>query len=370
MRTRSRLRFARRHSMARNPLAGHLKLQRNGVTWVDVAVVVVIVWILISLIAPGVQGPRQSSRKLQCLNNMKQITLAVHNFSSAGNGEIPYLHDRDTNYPWTYYLLPLLDNSAFVTTLPASNPAGGDPGGTLACKVFQCPSDVNNAGRNGGLSYVANAGYGAFTQNATSAGELNGASATGHNVDTIDWNQDGVINEADAAIARDTGVFWRNSPYADNFRMSLDYIVRGDGVTGTIMISENCNAGAAGNFLSPNLMNMAFVFGAAATVGGTPIVGDAPSGTPPSNTGQELTIPAAFNAASLGVFKINFDSTGKLGPGAIPGPNSMHPSSVNVFFCDGAGRSVSSRIDPSISIRLLTPNGFAHGQTAVSDNSY
>lgn len=355
--------------MTRSPRPGNLHLDRNGITRIEVIVVIVIIVILISLTASAVSNARESARKLKCLCNMKQITLSVHNFSST-NGAVPYLHDLDTNYPWTYALLPLLDNSALVTTLPAVNPAGGATSDLLQMKVFRCPSDVNNAGRYGGLSYVANAGYGAFTQTATAAGELGGASETGHNVDTIDWNRDGEIDKADAAIARDTGIFWRNSRYADKFRMTLEGISRGDGVTNTIMFSENCNAGADGNFLSPNLMNMAFVFGAAASVGGPPDVGAAPSGTPPSNKGRELTIPAGFNAASLGVFKINYDNTGKHGPGAIPGPNSMHPGIVNVFFCDGAGRSVSSKIDPSIYIRLVTPNGVSHGQTDVGDNSY
>jgi prepilin-type N-terminal cleavage/methylation domain-containing protein/prepilin-type processing-associated H-X9-DG protein len=58
---------------------------RRGFTLIELLVVIAIIAVLIALLLPAVQAAREAARRAQCINNMKQIGLAMHNYHSAAN---------------------------------------------------------------------------------------------------------------------------------------------------------------------------------------------------------------------------------------------------------------------------------------------
>lgn len=64
-------------------------MKKNGFTLVELLVVIAIIGILVGLLLPAIQAAREAARRMSCSNNMKQISLAVHNFESA-HKKLPY----------------------------------------------------------------------------------------------------------------------------------------------------------------------------------------------------------------------------------------------------------------------------------------
>lgn len=94
----------------------HFRLhRRRAFTLVELLVVIAIIGVLIGLLLPAVQAARESARRTQCVNNMKQIGLAMHNHETAVN-RLPNcgMGWNDANTGWRGFstlvqLLPYLE---------------------------------------------------------------------------------------------------------------------------------------------------------------------------------------------------------------------------------------------------------------------
>jgi len=148
---------------------------RRGFTLIELLVVIAIIAVLIGLLLPAVQAAREAARRAQCVNNLKQIVLAAHNYHSS-NGTFPMgisinpqgaggrVDDYANWNSWSAQglLLGYLEQNPMYNTInfnwgpyPIGDTVGSInyTGANAVISSYLCPSDPNSGGgKNSSLS--------------------------------------------------------------------------------------------------------------------------------------------------------------------------------------------------------------------------
>ena len=149
---------------------------RRGFTLIELLVVIAIIAVLIALLLPAVQAAREAARRSQCVNNLKQIGLACHNYHQVMDcfplgvslnmySLPPYWRAKNS---WGHFgmLLPYLEQTAVYNSANFNwGVEEGSPGGSAPIDInvtaadtqisgFVCPSDP--LGGNGGSTAYSN----------------------------------------------------------------------------------------------------------------------------------------------------------------------------------------------------------------------
>lgn len=346
--------------------------QRGGLSVVELLVVISIVGLLLALVLPAVQAARESSRRTNCANNLRQVGVGMLHFEQA-NSRFPSGGegtDFSVNPPATVYELQstfthivTYMEEAYLTVKMNPNFAYNDaawPDNQLAAKTvvpgFLCPSNA--------MPMADPNGYGTIDYMPTVYTDID--------------PQTGTRDPLKRAVG---ALQLGGTPVAK--------IV--DGMSRTIAIAED--AGRHWEGYSPNMVSAApdpvFSGGQAPVWNGSSQVtygqwcqahqlvsGGLPAGDTPAPSGHRAMNRWAEPASAGGVSGQANSTTSNLvppingnanplgGPPACPwgqlncGPNeeiwSWHPSGANVLMCDGSLAFIRQTIDPRVLRKLVT----------------
>lgn len=391
---------------------------RRGFTLVELLVVISIIAVLASLILPGVMNARRAARRAQCLNNMKQVGIAFidfyttnNSFPASGRIDVDDTVDRPTTmgnllaeltdpaisqvenyspnaptpgteqpygmrYSWVREMLPRLDRSdifdvwdttratSFGTYLNQgdSGNVGVDgkraPGGPTGLtntdlRVLVCPEDITTQPGKGNLSFVVNGGFTPHPEIFPTGVVID--------VNATDSTQAALNRQLSQNLFR-MGLMYVEGPKKER-RHTAESVK--DGLTTTVMMSENVNAGYAEgvsynggtpvdviNWACPHPANTSFFVQ-------SPLNTDDDTRVIPEDAldprDERYYYPRANTRGPI-TGGINGDVTGLYEFGS-PYPSSFHTGGVHIMMCDGGVRFMSDAVAGEIWARLVTPDG-------------
>ena len=343
-----------------------------GFTLVELLVVISIIGILAAMILPAVNAAREAARRAQCVNNQKQLALAIVNFDSAGKGLPPMrrnLHIQkydpqsndslmafatDSEMNWLMLVFPFMEKTDLFCRIEedAIQPDDIHPQANL-----KCPSSMKDFSDSATMSYVANCGplnivddaggkFGYLVCTSVAGGNVPVFYEVGTNADTLFFDRKGTSSIWEGVCQRTA---------------SLDSVSSADGTSNTLLLTENEDAGLWIRFFEGNVHTVNndtgrpgpdFVFGR--FMGGL----EPDLGFTFGDFGQHSSDrPYWINIAKGQRQQSSYSDTGISGMYRYARPSSNHsPGLVVVAWADGSVNTMSNNADETMFKKAMCPN--------------
>jgi prepilin-type N-terminal cleavage/methylation domain-containing protein/prepilin-type processing-associated H-X9-DG protein len=340
----------------------------RGFTLIELLVVITIIAVLIALLLPAVQAVRESARRAQCTNNLKQIGLAIANYeSSLGSYPMGAMHTTLLNpyppyapcviyfgYTWADYILPFMEGTSQFNTFNFGlivNDFANETAFPVKVPSYVCPSDQPATRPGGNFIDPAQASYGAvrgltnnavfhwtnFIHNADRCGAIDSEGVFNIDIATrISSVTDGTSN---TMIVGEMSQF-PNEPAGSNFNfIVVDALFRGPPWTSATSFWPGDFRTTGGAYTVPALNAPPDTTGALGNLGAPRgLCQQNPFGTPQYSLGNPVGWAAIPQCMNYGQF----------------GFRSFHPGGGNFLMGDGSARFLKNSINIQIYRALST----------------
>ncbi len=315
---------------------------RNAFTLVELLVVIAIIGVLVGLLLPAVQAARESARRTACVNKLRQIGQAMHNYADA-NKRLPQgcativaggtsLGERDPNSgaTWVVFILPFIEQESLAANYDHSvwsrHPTNNAITKTRLAEL-DCPSHppVTRLFSDAATGVANPTGFVGFAKGNYAA------NVGSHQFDSF-------------------FTATRKGPFSVRGVYGAKWSEITDGTSKTILATEIAKAQINGHGDDRGAWGWAT---------GPTFSGYAYDNLSPAGAGQYILTPNTLGTRDSAPY-VNNDSTNPVFHfrsrsdccGGV-GARSFHPSGCNFVFGDGAVRTLADTIDPTTYQRLL-----------------
>ena len=312
------------------------RARRAGFTLIELLVVIAIIAVLVALLLPAVQAAREAARRSQCVNNLKQMALALHNFEQSfksfpaeATGSFYDSPPPAPRHGWPARILPYLEQNAIASSMNFQvhwYDGANTTAANASLGVFTCPTAIP----------VSPAYEYTYYGTGNPRQSFPGANWDYGNTDSISGALQAVLGVDNTA-----GVITPSTdPAAASFESGCAISQVTDGLSNTMMVTEDSSR--------PWLWQ------------GRRFINPSPPTVSPKNsvTGGVW----ASNLKAIVVDGATYDGSLIPGPCAVNCTNntevfSFHPGGANVAMADGSVRFLKDRIPIRIVAALVTRQG-------------